>query len=201
MRFISNRSSGPSRLRLGRGGSGCRGASDVGRRAGAIAYASRRAPHRRGERARDEGGRRAEVGQADIFVSVAAVADYRPSEFYAQKLKKTERNGNEMSIVLHENDDIVGSIAGAQPRPFVVGFAAETRNALAYGREKRLRKKMDAIVVNDVSDETIGFDSADNAVTLIHDGGETAIEKMPKAALSRRLVAELAILYAARKHD
>ena len=143
----------------------------------------------------------AEVGQADIFVSVAAVADYRPSEFYAQKLKKTERNGNEMSIVLHENDDIVGSIASAQPRPFVVGFAAETRNALAYGRDKRRRKQMDAIVVNDVSDEAIGFDSADNAVTLIHDGGETAIEKMPKTALARRLVAELAILYAARKHD
>ena len=143
----------------------------------------------------------AHVREADIFVGAAAVADYRPSEFHAQKLKKNERNGGEMRVVLKENDDIVGAVAAAQPRPFVVGFAAETRNALAYGREKRLRKKMDAIVVNDVSDQAIGFDSADNAVTLIHDGGETALEKMPKTAIARRLVAELAALYTTWKHD
>lgn len=140
------------------------------------------------------------IGEADIFVSVAAVADYRPSEFHAQKLKKSERNG-EMRVVLEENDDIVGSIASAKPRPFVVGFAAETRNALAYARDKRLRKKMDAIVVNDVSDSGIGFDSIDNAVTLIHDGGEIAMEKMSKNAIARRLVAEIAALYEARKRE
>ncbi len=138
------------------------------------------------------------VHTADIFVSVAAVADYRPTEFYAQKLKKSGRNGSEMHVLLEENDDIVGSIATAEPRPFVVGFAAETQNALAYGREKRLRKNMDAIVVNDVSDQAIGFDSADNAVTLIHDGGEVALQKMPKAAIARRLIEEIAALYAAR---
>ena len=140
------------------------------------------------------------VHAADIFISAAAVADYRPSEFAAQKLKKSERNG-EMRVLLEENDDIVGSIADARPRPFVVGFAAETQNALAYGREKRLRKRMDAIVVNDVSDPAIGFDSADNAVTLVHDGGEITLEKMPKTAIARRLMAEVGVLYAARKHD
>ena len=142
-----------------------------------------------------------QVGEADIFVSVAAVADYRPSEFYAQKLKKSERNGEQMRVLLQENDDIVGSIANATPRPFVVGFAAETRNALAYARDKRLRKKMDAIVVNDVSGSGIGFDSFDNEVTLIHDGGEIALEKMSKNAVARRLVAEVAALYQARKDD
>ena len=54
---------------------------------------------------------------------------------------------------------------------------------------------MDAIVVNDVSDASIGFDSADNAVTLIHDGGELALAKMPKSVVARRLVTEISALY------
>lgn len=133
---------------------------------------------------------------ADIFVSVAAVADYRPSHFYAQKLKKSEREGTEMHVALEENADIVGSIASVAPRPFVVGFAAETANALAYARDKRCRKGMDAIVVNDVSKADIGFDSPDNAVTLIHAGGEIPLPKMPKDAIAQRLVEEVAALYA-----
>ena len=135
------------------------------------------------------------VTAADIFISVAAVADYRPSHFYQQKMKKIERENGEMRVAFKENDDIVGSIANTHPRPFVVGFAAETQDALRYAREKRLRKGMDAIVVNDVSDAAIGFDSGDNAVTLIHDDGEVALAKMPKRAVARRLVTELAALY------
>lgn len=138
------------------------------------------------------------VATADIFISVAAVADYRPSHFHDQKLKKSERaqrGGGDLHVSFKENDDIVGAIANTHPRPFVVGFAAETQDALRYAREKRLRKGMDAIVVNDVSDSDIGFDSGDNAVTLIHDGGEVALAKMPKAEIARRLVAELSALY------
>ena len=138
----------------------------------------------------------AHAPSADIFVSVAAVADYRPSHFYAQKLKKSERESAEMTVALEENADIVGSMANVAPRPFVVGFAAETENALAYARDKRCRKGMDAIVVNDVSKSDIGFDSADNAVTLIHDGGEIALAKMSKDAIAQRLVEEVAALYA-----
>ena len=93
----------------------------------------------------------------------------------------------------------MGSIANVRPRPFVVGFAAETHNALAYARDKRRRKDMDAIVVNDVSDAAIGFDSVENAVTLIHDDGEIAFEKTTKHALARQLVQELAALYNQRK--
>ena len=138
------------------------------------------------------------VAAADIFISVAAVADYRPSHFHQQKLKKSERKDGAMHVALEENDDIVGSIANTHPRPFVVGFAAETQDALRYAREKRQRKGMDAIVVNDVSDASIGFDSGDNAVTLIHDGGELALGKMPKSTIARRLVTEIAALYAAQ---
>ena len=135
------------------------------------------------------------VEAADIFVSVAAVADYRPSYFHEQKLKKSERVDGGMRVDLQENEDIIGSIANTHPRPFVVGFAAETHNPLDYARDKRLRKGMDAIVVNDVSDASIGFDSSDNAVTLIHDGGELSLKKMPKRAVAQRLVTEISALY------
>ena len=137
------------------------------------------------------------VGSADVFISVAAVADYRPSHCATQKMKKTEND--ELRLALEENDDIVGSIANVRPRPFVVGFAAETHNVLGYARDKRLRKDMDAIVVNDVSDAAIGFDSVENAVTLIHDDGEIAFEKTTKHALARQLVQELAALYKQRR--
>ena len=141
----------------------------------------------------------ARIGDADVFVSVAAVADYRPSEAAVRKLKRREQSGGELRVSLEENEDIAGSVGAASPRPFVVGFAAETHDALAHARDKRVRKRMDAIVVNDVSDGAIGFDSADNAVTFIHDGGEVALPKMPKLAVARRLVAEIAALYAATK--
>ena len=133
---------------------------------------------------------------ADIFVSVAAVADYRPHTVHDQKLKKSQQQSGDFRVALKENEDIVESIAGVEPRPFVVGFAAETENPLEYAREKRRRKCMDAIVVNDVSDAAIGFDSSDNAVTLIHAGGEVGLPKMPKGAIARRLVDEIATLYA-----
>ena len=141
------------------------------------------------------------VAAADIFVSVAAVADYRPSHFHQQKLKKSERTAGEMRVDLEENEDIVGSMANTHPRPFVVGFAAETHNPLEYARDKRVRKGMDAIVVNDVSDTAIGFDSGDNAVTLIHDGGELVLKKSPKPVIARRLVTEIAALYRAAVRD
>ncbi|MCY3839962.1 MAG: bifunctional phosphopantothenoylcysteine decarboxylase/phosphopantothenate--cysteine ligase CoaBC [Gammaproteobacteria bacterium] len=133
--------------------------------------------------------------QADIFVSVAAVADYRPHTVHDQKLKKSQQQPGDFRVALKENEDIVGSIAGVEPRPFVVGFAAETEHPLEYARDKRRKKCMDAIVVNDVSDPAIGFDSGDNAVTLIHAGGELGLPKMPKGAIARRLVAEIATLY------
>ena len=146
---------------------------------------------------------------ADMVIAVAAVADYRPSRYHPQKIKKGDgaaANGQaetgaeaEISLALRQNEDIVASVANAKPRPYVVGFAAETENALANARAKRIRKGLDAIVVNDVADRAIGFDSADNAVALIHAGGETTLPKAPKAAIAHRLIAELATLYAATR--
>ena len=144
----------------------------------------------------------AEVPKAHIFIAVAAVADFRPSCYHDRKLKQKApaagRNGSELRLALRQNDDIVAAVAQRRPRPLVVGFAAETHDALAYARKKRVSKGMDAIVVNDVADPAIGFDSDDNAVTLIHAGGEVAMAKMSKAAIAERLIAELATLYAQR---
>jgi phosphopantothenoylcysteine decarboxylase/phosphopantothenate--cysteine ligase len=97
---------------------------------------------------------------------------------------------------LIENPDIIASVVQAQQAKVVVGFAAETNDTLQNAREKRARKKLDAIVVNDVSDQRIGFNSLDNAVTLIHTGGEIDFGVQPKTAIAEQLISQLAELFA-----
>ena len=77
-----------------------------------------------------------------------------------------------MKLALVENPDIIASVVQSGQVKVVVGFAAETNDTLNNAREKRARKGLDAIVVNDVSDRSIGFNSTNNAVTLIHEHGE-----------------------------
>ena len=139
----------------------------------------------------------ARAGGADIVFAVAAVADYRPCDYHERKLAKAERDGRRMALPLRENPDIVAAVAAATPRPFVVGFAAETHDALAKASGKRRSKGLDAIVVNDVSATGIGFDSPDNAVTLIHAQGEVVLPRMSKLGIAERLIAEVAPLRAA----
>jgi phosphopantothenoylcysteine decarboxylase/phosphopantothenate--cysteine ligase len=103
-----------------------------------------------------------------------------------------------MTLTLVENPDIVAAVAAREPRPLVVGFAAETHDALAHAREKRQRKGMDLIVVNDVSEAGIGFGSDDNRVHLIWEGGERALEKTGKDAVSRIIIDQIAELLARR---
>lgn len=139
----------------------------------------------------------ARAGGADIVFAVAAVADYRPCDYHERKLAKAERDNRRMALPLRENPDIVAAVAAATPRPFVVGFAAETHDAIAKASGKRLSKGLDAIVVNDVSATGIGFDSPDNAVTLIHAQGEVVLPRMSKLGIAERLIAEVAPLRAA----
>ena len=101
----------------------------------------------------------------DIFIGVAAVADYRPAQTHTQKIKK--HGGAGLSLELVQNPDIIATVAKRSRRPFVVGFAAETHDTIANARAKLARKGLDMIVLNDVSDRRIGFDSNDNAVTVI----------------------------------
>jgi phosphopantothenoylcysteine decarboxylase / phosphopantothenate---cysteine ligase len=130
----------------------------------------------------------ARVAASDLFIGVAAVADYRPAAPSDQKLKKEPGRRPERVLTLTENPDIIAAVAAHPERPFVVGFAAETHDALIHARDKRVRKGMDMIVVNDVSDPTIGFNSDQNRVTLIWEGGELQIDQCPKDAVARALL-------------
>ena len=133
----------------------------------------------------------------DLFIAVAAVADYRPDRLAATKIKKTA-GGDPLTLTLTENPDIVAAVAALAERPFVLGFAAETDRVLDNAREKRRRKRLDAIAVNDVAAPGIGFESDDNAVTLIWEGGERALPRTTKEAIAMQLIEAVAVLMSAR---
>ena len=131
------------------------------------------------------------VPDCDIFIAVAAVADFRPNSASTQKIKKG-KGDNILTLELIENPDIVASVAGLEDKPFTVGFAAETHDLLAYARDKLERKNLDMIVANDVSDQSIGFNSDNNATTVISRSEETILPSMSKSTLSRKLVSMIA---------
>ena len=138
------------------------------------------------------------LASADIFIGVAAVADYRPSNFEEQKIKRHLKTDEDVKLSLTENPDIIASVVKAKQAKVVVGFAAETHDTLQNARDKRVRKGLDAIVVNDVSDQSIGFNSRDNEVTLIHEGGDIHFGKQSKTAIAQRLMEQLVELFAAK---
>jgi phosphopantothenoylcysteine decarboxylase/phosphopantothenate--cysteine ligase len=123
--------------------------------------------------------------ECDIFIACAAVADYRPAEVESQKIKK---GPEKLVLQLVRNPDIVSTVAAADNRPFTVGFAAETTDVLAYARDKMVRKGLDMIVANDVSDRSIGFNSDQNAVTVLWPEGEEALARAGKGTIARRII-------------
>lgn len=129
----------------------------------------------------------------DIFIACAAVADYRPTSVAEHKIKK----GNEEIMELHlvKNPDIVATVASAPQRPFTVGFAAETQDVISYARGKLQRKKLDMIIANDVSQAGIGFNSDENAVTVVTHDTETAIAQTGKRQLANQLIEQIAHQY------
>jgi phosphopantothenoylcysteine decarboxylase/phosphopantothenate--cysteine ligase len=133
-----------------------------------------------------------------IFVGVAAVADYRPETSAAQKIKKS-RDHAPLALTLTENPDIIAAVARSATRPFVVGFAAETENLLAHARDKLERKGLDLIVVNDVADRRIGFESDDNAVTLVSRSKCENLDMATKGEISRVLVERIADAFEAAR--
>jgi phosphopantothenoylcysteine decarboxylase/phosphopantothenate--cysteine ligase len=127
---------------------------------------------------------------ADVFVSVAAVADWRPAETADRKLKLDK--GAMASLPLAENPDILKTIShyGPAQRPrLVVGFAAETHDVVAHARAKRDRKGCDWIVANDVSGDVMG--GAENAALLITPDGEEAFARAAKSELARNLASRI----------
>ena len=129
--------------------------------------------------------------QTDIFIATAAVADFRPQNSPDQKIKKQDNSGV-MTLTLVENPDIVATIARQQPKPFTVGFAAETRDVVNYARQKISRKNLDMIVANDVSRGDIGFNSDANAVTVLWHDGEQVLELASKHQIARSIIALIA---------
>jgi len=124
---------------------------------------------------------------SQIVIKAAAVADYAPVAVAAQKIKKED--GRELTLTFRRTPDILGEIAAAKPRPFVVAFAAETEAVEEHAREKLVRKNADLIVANDVADRSIGFDSDQNEVLVIgRDGQTTRIEKAPKSVVANRIL-------------
>jgi len=132
-----------------------------------------------------------QIENCDIFIGVAAVADYKPEVIQAQKIKKSPETRNS-SLKLIENPDIILSVTQRKNPPFTVGFAAETEFALENARAKRRRKNLDLIIVNDVSDERIGFDSDENEVTLIWESGEQVLKRTSKELISRSIISSIA---------
>jgi len=136
----------------------------------------------------------ARAGASDVFVAAAAVGDFRPRDIAPHKLKKATRDsGLELSLV--QNPDILAEVAALDPRPFVVGFAAETERVEEYARAKLERKRLDLIAANEVGAE-LGFERDDNALLLLWPGGREALERGDKADLARALVARIARLRA-----
>lgn len=125
----------------------------------------------------------------DIYIGAAAVGDYRPVDTADHKLKKTD--GSPLRLELAENPDIIASLAAIPDRPFLVGFAAETRELAAYAQEKLLRKGIDMIAANEVGPGR-GFEVAENALQLYWRDGGAELPPMPKTALARQLVAHVA---------
>ena len=134
------------------------------------------------------------VSRADIYIGVAAVADYRVDQPRRQKIKKTEHD--QLRLRLVPNPDILAWVASRPRPPFCVGFAAENRNLKAYADEKRRRKKVQMMVAN-LAQDAVGAD--DNEVTLLDDQGAYKLPRAPKEVVARQLIAHIAKLYGAKK--
>jgi phosphopantothenoylcysteine decarboxylase/phosphopantothenate--cysteine ligase len=129
----------------------------------------------------------AEFERCDVLLMAAAVADYRPEARREDKIKKTEA---EIELRLERTEDVLSGLAARRrDGQVLVGFAAETgARALEYGRAKLARKNLDAVVVNDVAEPGIGFDAADNEVTILTSGRELHVPRAPKAEVAAAIL-------------
>jgi phosphopantothenoylcysteine decarboxylase/phosphopantothenate--cysteine ligase len=122
---------------------------------------------------------------SDIFVAAAAVADYVPERRADHKLKRTSYR---LDLSLVPTPDILGEVAGLRRRPFLVGFAAETEDLQLRARGKLRSKGLDMVAANLVGVEDIGFETDDNALTVLWDGGQHEIPKASKLVAARELL-------------
>ena len=131
------------------------------------------------------------IGDADIYIGAAAVADYTPTCCASQKIKKTS---DCLELSLHKAADILASVSALERRPFTVGFAAETNDVERHALGKLVRKHLDLIAANEVGTDR-AFDREDNALLLLWPGGRRQLELKSKADLAREFIALVAERY------
>lgn len=125
------------------------------------------------------------ISQSDIFISTAAVADYRCDAISPQKIKK---NGEPIQLSLVPNPDILRAVTSLKKPPFTVGFAAETENLRKNALQKLTVKKLDMMVANDVSNTDSGFDVDQNSLLVLWKDGEKVLPVQPKIQLAEKLL-------------
>ena len=129
------------------------------------------------------------ITSQDLFISCAAVADYRPSKVSLNKIKKTS---NIKSIQLTENKDILASVCKLKDKPICIGFAAETENLITNAKQKLKNKKCDAIILNDISNSEIGLKSDENEVHFISEKNSEKIDKNSKQIIAEIIINKIA---------
>ena len=130
----------------------------------------------------------ANIHDQDLFISCAAVADYRPTKVSPNKIKKTS---NEKTIELVANKDILSDVCQLKDKPICIGFAAETENYLNNANQKLKNKNCDAIILNDISNSEIGLKSDDNEVYFITKDGSDKINKNSKQIVAEKIVKKI----------
>ena len=126
------------------------------------------------------------IGKQDIFIGVAAVADYSPTQKSAQKIKK---GAPSLTLELSKNKDILADVASLPNAPFCVGFAAESENLLEYAEAKRKAKKLPLMVANLIAD---AMGSDENSVTLLDKNGAHPLPRAPKTEVAKLLCQHIA---------
>ena len=186
VRFIGNRSSGKMGFAI------AQAAKEAGAKvtiiAGPVQLATPTAVRRINVETTEEMALAVEdsLDACDIFISCAAVSDYRPIQVQQEKIKKNSEQS--IQIELEPTIDIVSTVTNRHNKPsFVVGFAAETHNLMEYAKSKLARKKLDMIAANLVG-ENQGFAVDDNALHIIWTDGEQTLPLMPKTQLARELM-------------
>jgi len=197
VRFIGNRSSGQMGFAVA--AAAVAAGAEVTLVAGPVSLATPAGVHRRVD-VRSAAQMHAAVLEAathaDVYIGAAAVGDYRPQQVSAQKLKK--RDGGELVLHLDENPDILASLSAQTAHPFLVGFAAETHDVATYAQGKLRHKGLDMIAANQVGGG-LGFEAADNALTLYWADGSIELPRAAKTELARQLVARVAERYRATR--
>lgn len=134
----------------------------------------------------------ARIEGSDVFIGAAAVADYRPADVPAAKIKKKD---DTLTLTLVKNPDILQSVAALPRPPFTVGFAAETHDLHAHAEDKRRRKALDMIAANWVGRESGGFESPENALEVLWAGGSRSLGMQSKDGLAETLMQLVAERY------